>query len=347
MERIVAAENLTLLQLGAFFGNHDTEEEFREANRRGIMLLENLEILPTKEEEKTCPTCQAGMSAITDRTRTLGWRYRCNGPVKHRMEPTANTFVDHARVNEIGSFRIIILMYSWLIGMPVTSAQVQVQVGAETAMAWYKYCRDVATKIAWHDLGQIGGPGDVVEIDETHLFKRKYHVGRRTMWEHHWLFGGISRATKKRFGVMVPAYGILDTIFEGHGTVNHSTNFLQPPLGEDPIWVPTGTFLPECLDKNWIGPPPRENVQPFRIHTNNAKRSWRELKSILTKCNGLQVTEGYIGEWMYRKNILDENATITEKFFRFCNDVARAYPGIGKNPMQIDIENCNCHECEE
>lgn len=59
----------------------------------------------------------------------------------------------------------------------------------ETVVAYTEYFRDVALKIAYHDFEQIGGSHDIVEIDETHLFRAKYNVGRQMAWSAVWLFG--------------------------------------------------------------------------------------------------------------------------------------------------------------
>uniref|UniRef100_A0A2S2P276 Uncharacterized protein n=1 Tax=Schizaphis graminum TaxID=13262 RepID=A0A2S2P276_SCHGA len=37
----------------------------------------------------------------------------------------------------------------------------------------------------------------------------------------------------------------------GHGVVNHTINFVEPPKNLPPIWVPAGRFSPECLEKQW------------------------------------------------------------------------------------------------
>jgi len=56
-------------------------------------------------------------------------------------------------------------------------------------VAYTEYFRDVALKIAYHDFEQIGGENYIVEIDETHLFRAKYNVGRQMAWSAVWLFG--------------------------------------------------------------------------------------------------------------------------------------------------------------
>lgn len=120
---------------------------------------------------------------------------------------------------------------------------------------------------------------------------------------------------------------------------------MEPPKNLPPFWVPAGRFSPECLDKQWEGAPPNNRLAPIRYHTQHIERAWRELKIILTRCNSKSVADSYIGEWMYRTNILDRCGSVQDQFVRFMYDVARAYPGIGFNPMTRDIENCQCPEC--
>ena len=49
---------------------------------------------------------------------------------------------------------------------------------------------------------KIGGPGRIVEIDESVFYKTKYQVGRRR--EHDWVFGMVERGTNKLMLVPVP-----------------------------------------------------------------------------------------------------------------------------------------------
>ena len=162
----------------------------------------------------------------------------------------------------------------------------------------------------------IGGVGETVEIDESKLFKRKYHKGRVLSMQEGWVFGGICRRTKRRFVVRVPdrseetllpiiqahikpgthimsdewkAYYNLDKHGYIHQKINHSKRFVDE------------------FDRN--------------IHTQRIENSWRYLKATYPK-NGTSesLRDGYIHEYLYR-SIYAEN--IVDQFFA---DMRKYYP---------------------
>jgi hypothetical protein len=55
----------------------------------------------------------------------------------------------------------------------------------------------------WRDdfMEAIGGPGKIVEIDESKFGKRKYYKGHQV--EGQWVFGGLERGSGKCFLVPV------------------------------------------------------------------------------------------------------------------------------------------------
>ncbi len=101
----------------------------------------------------------------------------------------------------------------------------------------------------------MGGKDEVVETDETFIGKRKYNRGRSHSQKI--IFGGISRIIKKIFMKVIPKRNKLtlkhaiesfivpnstdiwssymsffnDNAEFGHGTVNHSINFVNPENG--------------------------------------------------------------------------------------------------------------------
>ncbi|CAM4989420.1 unnamed protein product [Rotaria socialis] len=65
---------------------------------------------------------------------------------------------------------------------------------------WRNFCRDICAINYVNNPQQIGGPGHIVEIDESCFGKRKYQSGR--LLKSQWVFDGIDINTKKCF--MVP-----------------------------------------------------------------------------------------------------------------------------------------------
>src|SRR5215469_3522821 len=68
----------------------------------------------------------------------------------------------------------------------------------ETVSDWYSYFREVADTCItekFRKVGAIGGPGYVVEIDETKVGHRKYHRGRAV--DGYWLIGMVDRQTSE------------------------------------------------------------------------------------------------------------------------------------------------------
>lgn len=341
---------------------------------RGIEMFTHYGILPNQNSLPACPRCGLQMQASTVNDKSVvNWRFRCHN--NHVRAATTNTFLENVRLKQVGAGSYIYGIQSFIEQLPVTKFAEYEKNATDTACAWYKYCRNVGKKIAWHEYIPIGGMGDVVEVDESHLFKRKYNTGRGTRWESIWVLGGISRTTKQVFAVVVAqrneetlsehlvdyvdidsylctdgwlGYNGCANLFNGHGVVNHSQNFVNPPRDQDPLWVAPGRFNNECLDRQWTGPPPRNtpNYEPFRIHTQHIERSWQGLKKIIGNMRNVDEINEYIGEWMYRQNVLKNYTSPNTRFSRFMGDIARAYPGMGSVPMHNNLLDCTCRECE-
>ncbi|KAI4457871.1 hypothetical protein MML48_7g00007744 [Holotrichia oblita] len=173
---------LSPYDLGEFFGGReDGINQATYKNKRGLILLEYFGVIPGKNDvPRNCEICNGQMRAVSDRSRSLGWRLRC--VEGHTIEPTKNTYIANIKLKIVGANLIIQAIHAFIDQVPVTKFMKYVNISSATAIAYYDYCRDVAAKIVWHEYEQIGGENDVVEVDETHLFRKKYNRGRETPW---------------------------------------------------------------------------------------------------------------------------------------------------------------------
>ena len=116
-----------------------------------------------------------------------------------------------------------------------------------------QFLRDICAQHLIDNPIQLGGPGRVVEIDESVLTRWKYNRGR--MVREQWVFGGIDTTTRQAFLVPVEqrnadtllpiiqqyilpgttivsdcwaAYNNIANLGYQHLTVNHTYNFVGP-----------------------------------------------------------------------------------------------------------------------
>jgi transposase-like protein len=150
------------------------------------------------------------------------------------------------------------LAYFWLAGAPTCTVELILGNSNTTVTSYFRFFRELVSFNIGEQRGQIGGPGIVVEIDESKFGKRRYNRGHRV--EGAWVFGGIERTQERRvFAMVVPnrtAETLLEAIRENihpesiilsdmwrgyarieeeldieHQVVNHSRNFVDPVTG--------------------------------------------------------------------------------------------------------------------
>ena len=141
----------------------------------------------------------------------------------------------------------------------------------------------------------IGGPGIIVEIDETKMGRRKYNRGHRV--EGIWVLGGVERTPdRKVFAVAVPdrsadtllaairqhvlpgsvihtdlwrGYARLEEYGYVHRTVNHAIAFRDPETG---------------------------------VHTNTIEGTWNGMKARIAPRNRTEgLVGGHLWEFIWRR----------------------------------------------
>lgn len=217
----------------------------------------------------TCGDCDQSMTEIKCTTSKDQYIYRCPRHKGRKVSIRSDSFLEN---HNISLQEFLHLIYFWSYETSVIASVEMIGLSEKTVIQWYSYFRDICSHHLVRHPEQIGGIGQIVEIDESVVARRKYHLGHRV--PERWVFGGINPSDNKGFLVMVPnrsaetllplierhiapgsiicsdqwaSYNNITSIdvsppYE-HRTVNHSENFVNPADG-------TTTNHIECMWKN-------------------------------------------------------------------------------------------------
>ncbi|CAF1685796.1 unnamed protein product [Adineta ricciae] len=167
----------------------------------------------------------------------------------------------------------------------------------KTVVDWKNFCRDVCAEYFLRNPVQIGGPGHIVEIDESCFGKRKYQRGC-VLRAQQWDFGGVDLQTKECFMVEVDQRDALTLIpiiqqFIRPGSIIHSDQWrAYNSLQNDPAYV----HFTVNHSVNFVDP-------VTSVHTQNIENSWMRVKCRQKKYLGIHRTllSSYLQEYMWRQ----------------------------------------------
>jgi hypothetical protein len=269
------------------------------------------------EDSRICDKCN-GIMKIEQGKKRHGFnkRFRCfKRTCRNQSSFWKNTIF---KGNHLSITNILRLMYCFSISFGVKKTIAHLNLSPTTVIRWFKIFRRIICADYMNNVEhKIGGAGFTVEIDETHICKRKYGVGRVLLSEAVWLVGGICRETGEIFlktttrrnsntlsniilnnvnsGTTIitdcwRGYSGLSDLNFNHFTVNHSINFVSPDNNE--------------------------------IHTQNVERLWRSIKAVIKKFSGIY-RKSLLIKFLWDKNV--GNVDELQKFNLFSSLVARYY----------------------
>lgn len=93
--------------------------------------------------------------------------------------------------------KILELGYYWLNNIRVTSLRNMGGISNQTSCSYFEKFEDLVSTMIENENIKIGGPGIIVEIDESKFGKRKYNRGHRVIGS--WVIGGVERTDEKKF----------------------------------------------------------------------------------------------------------------------------------------------------
>ncbi len=173
-----------------------------------------------------------------------------------------------------------------------------------------------------------------VELDEAHVYKRKYNVGRILKHQDFWLFGGVCRETKDVFSVIIEKRGkrtLLSLIkrFVAKGT-NISTD-MWPAYSSIPHDLAEKEYTHASVNhsKNFISP---ENPD---YHTQSIERHWRIERGYIPKTSAVDNLESYNFLYLYAMIFEWNKKHPGHRFDLFCRHISLVYPGFWVDGLDI------------
>ena len=117
---------------------------------------------------------------------------RC-GRCRRRCSIFGDTFFENVKL-PIG--HVIIMGYLWVQGASLRLMETMIGCSHETACQYKRHFEELVSYMVQDEKQKIGGPGIIVEMDESKFGHRKYNRGHRV--ESPWVVGGVERTPDRR-----------------------------------------------------------------------------------------------------------------------------------------------------
>ncbi|KAF7684985.1 hypothetical protein CDIK_4266 [Cucumispora dikerogammari] len=217
-------------------------------NARTILFCQEIGLI---SKWKLCPSCGESMNLHRGGGCIENLRWRCDRPCRKEISLRKQSFFQGSN---LPIRKIIRFIYFWAFEeVSQLRLKRELRFAKQTSTDWKNFLREVCVNKLLLGPSILGGPGRVVQIDETQMTRRKNNVGR--VQTPIWVFGGIDCTTKKSFlfevedrsaASLMPlilqyirpgttivsdcwaAYNKIGQHDYSHLTVNHSLYFVDP-----------------------------------------------------------------------------------------------------------------------
>ena len=271
------------------------------------------------QRELKCPTCDQQMNWTKYAKTKDGFAWKCQNKycIKYKSTITIRYGSFFTKSN-LSLQSWVHAMYLWSERCSETMAYRQVNVSEKTMIDCYSFFREVCSRYLQANPVKLGGPGVVIQIDESCFsHKPKHHRGRGPHTPI-WVFGILDTSTSPGIGYMeivnkrdaatlLPiiqsvvqqgsiihsdewrAYNDIQGLGFTHRTVNHSVNFVDGQTG---------------------------------VHTQAIESYWNKHKSHIKMMRGCRRNSlhEYLQEFMWRDRFY-RNA-----FDNLCNHISLQFP---------------------
>ena len=128
-----------------------------------------------------CKKCDGPMNFRLNRSKADGCVFACNNKIGTGIQSTKCNSTKTVRTNswfyksKLSLQEIVLLSYLWWSKLPQIHARKEFNFSSRTVVDWSNFCREVAIDVVFKNCEKIGGPGIVVEIDESKFGKSKFN----------------------------------------------------------------------------------------------------------------------------------------------------------------------------
>ena len=201
------------------------------------------------------------------------------------------------------------ICYKWLAGQKYNDILIQTQHSSKLISWTTRFCRELVAKNVTEEANIIGGPGIIVEVDESKFGKVKYGHGH---WvEGVWILGAVERTLERK--VLLKAVS------------NRNRETLMTILGSH---IAAGSIIHSDLWRGYFGMEEYLNVthktvkhsENFKdpdtgVHTNTIEGTWCGVKyKIAPRNRTKEVIDDHLAEFIWRR----QNAGKLWKSFLTC-----------------------------
>lgn len=92
--------------------------------------------------------------------------------------------------------QLLLLVYLWSVGTPQNAQATIAGVSYRSVLQWNAFIRDICSTWLLRNPVRLGGPGIVVQIDESVMAKQKYHRGHLPSGSSRWVFGMVDTQSR-------------------------------------------------------------------------------------------------------------------------------------------------------
>lgn len=140
-----------------------------------------------------CDICGLHMQTVMDKSRKDGCMLRCY-PCKKMLSIRTGSFLKRSKLT-LG--QSLLFIYFWSLKIPPGAIAAMLRISEQTVVDWSNLIREVCSaKHLGESNPSLGGPDCVVQIDESVIYKPKYHRGHALVGPAKWIFG-LYDLTKK------------------------------------------------------------------------------------------------------------------------------------------------------